>query len=49
LTILNRPPKDVERAKFAAFLQAQAGDKTDGQIEEAIWVLLNSAEFRFNH
>lgn len=49
LTILNRPPKDVEKAKFVAFLQQQAGAKSDGSIEEAIWVLLNSAEFRFNH
>ncbi|MCE9534313.1 MAG: DUF1549 and DUF1553 domain-containing protein, partial [Planctomycetes bacterium] len=47
LTILNRMPKDAERAKFAKFLTSDA--KSDSLVEDAIWVLLNSAEFRFNH
>jgi hypothetical protein len=49
LTVLNRPPKQSERAKFTAFLQQKGAAKPESQVEEAIWVLLNSAEFRFNH
>ena len=47
LTVLNRPPTTEQKVKFVKFLQSDA--KSDGLIEEAIWVLLNSAEFRFNH
>jgi hypothetical protein len=47
LTVLSRKPKDAERAKFVQFLEADK--KSEGLVEEAIWVLLNSAEFRFNH
>ena len=47
LTVLNRPPTAAQKTKFVKFLQSDA--KSDGLIEEAIWVLLNSAEFRFNH
>ncbi len=47
LSVLSRPPRDEERAKFIAYLTS--GPKTEALVEEAIWVLLNTAEFRFNH
>lgn len=47
LAVLTRLPSDAERQKFVAHLSAE---KAAGPaIEEAIWVLLNTAEFRFNH
>jgi len=47
LSVLTRLPKDQERTKFVAYLSA---DKTiNAAVEEALWVLLNTAEFRFNH
>jgi hypothetical protein len=46
LSILTRYPKPAERAKFVQYLQAEA--KPGTRIEEAIWVLLNTSEFRFN-
>ncbi|HLF95076.1 MAG TPA: DUF1549 and DUF1553 domain-containing protein [Planctomycetota bacterium] len=47
LTILNRPPASAERERFVKHLAS--APKPDPLVEEAIWVLLNSAEFRFNH
>lgn len=47
LAVLNRPPKPTEQKRFVAFLRSSG--KTDTLMEEAIWVLLNTAEFRFNH
>jgi hypothetical protein len=47
LTVLSRLPKESERKKFVEYLSSNP--KPDGQVEEAIWVLLNTAEFRFNH
>jgi hypothetical protein len=44
---LTRYPKDSERAKFAAYLQSEP--KSENLVEEAIWVLMNMSEFRFNH
>jgi Protein of unknown function (DUF1549)/Protein of unknown function (DUF1553) len=48
LAVLTRFPRDQERAKFVEYLSA---DKTalGPAVEEAVWVLLNTAEFRFNH
>lgn len=47
LAVLSRRPSAVEQEKFVAYLSAE---KTPGAaVEEAIWVLLNTAEFRFNH
>lgn len=47
LAVLTRLPTDAERQKFKDYLTA---DKNAGPaVEEAIWVLLNTAEFRFNH
>jgi hypothetical protein len=47
LSVLSRPPRPEERAKFVAYLTS--GPKTEALVEEAVWVLLNCAEFRFNH
>lgn len=47
LSVLSRPPGAEERKKFVAHLTS--GGKPETLVEEAIWVLLNTAEFRFNH
>lgn len=47
LSILTRPPSPAEREKFIAYLQSDP--KKESLIEEALWVLVNLAEFRFNH
>jgi hypothetical protein len=46
LSVLCRPAKAEERARFVAFLTSDP--KAEGLVEEAIWVLLNCSEFRFN-
>jgi hypothetical protein len=47
LGILSRRPTDAERTKFVDYLSAE---KTPAPaVEEVIWVLLNTSEFRFNH
>jgi hypothetical protein len=48
LSVLARPPKPEERERFAEFLTSGAKNK-ELPFEDAIWVLLNGAEFRFNH
>lgn len=47
LSVLNRPPRPAEKERFVAYLTS----KPDAAplVEDAIWVLLNCAEFRFNH
>jgi hypothetical protein len=47
LTVLSRLPKPEEQKRFVAHLKSDP--KPDSLVEEAIWVLLNTAEFRFNH
>jgi hypothetical protein len=47
LSVLGRSPADGERKQFVAYLTS--GGKAEERVEEAIWVLLNTAEFRFNH
>jgi len=47
LTVLSRPPTAAEKAKFVAHLQSDP--KPDALVEEALWVLVNTSEFRFNH
>jgi hypothetical protein len=47
LTVLGRPPRAEERARFVAYLTADK--KAEPLVHEAIWVLLNTSEFRFNH
>ena len=47
LTVLTRLPKEIEREKFVAYLKSDP--KPENLVEEAIWVLMNMSEFRFNH
>ncbi|MBY0232793.1 MAG: DUF1549 and DUF1553 domain-containing protein [Gemmataceae bacterium] len=47
LSVLSRLPSEKERARFVAYLTSEP--KADALVEEAIWVLLASAEFRFQH
>lgn len=46
LSLLNRPATDVEREKIAAYV---SGSKPDERWREAIWAVISSSEFRFNH
>ncbi len=48
LTVLNRPPNAAERQRFVQHLTSDAR-ASEALIEEAVWALLNSSEFRFNH
>ncbi len=48
LAVLSRPPKPIELSKFLAFIGTDP-KKADARLEDAVWVLLNSSEFRFNH
>lgn len=47
LSVLNRPPKAKEIEAFVSYIKREP--KPDAAVEDAIWVLLNSSEFRFNH
>lgn len=47
LSVLNRPPKPKELETFVSYIKREP--KPDAAVEDAIWVLLNSSEFRFNH
>jgi hypothetical protein len=47
LSVLNRPPKPKELEAFVSYIKRES--KPDAAVEDAIWVLLNSSEFRFNH
>jgi hypothetical protein len=47
LTVLNRRPNPTEAAAVAKYLAGK--DKPEALVEDAIWVLLNTSEFRFNH
>ena len=47
LARLQRRPKETERAAVVKYITTAA--KPDAAVEDAIWVLLNSSEFRFNH
>jgi hypothetical protein len=47
LAVLNRPPKPKELEAFVSYIKREP--KPDAAVEDAIWVLINSGEFRFNH
>jgi Protein of unknown function (DUF1549)/Protein of unknown function (DUF1553) len=47
LSVLSRPPSAEERARFVQHLSGDA-KMLPGLVEEAIWVLVSCAEFRFN-
>lgn len=48
MTILSRPPTADESADVARILAVQAKDKP-AAVQELVWGLMTSAEFRFNH
>ena len=50
LSVLNRPPAGEEREQFAQYLGADGKDPKQAtqRIEDALWVLVSSSEFRFN-
>ena len=45
---LTRSPDDEERAAFAAYLGARSERRVEA-IQQLVWVLVTSPEFRFNH
>jgi hypothetical protein len=47
LAVLSRLPTESERKLLTNHLGGK--DKPDALVEDAIWALLNAAEFRFNH
>jgi len=48
LSVLTRLPTAKEKDRFVAYLKS-GGMKPEAVMEEAVWVLLNCSEFRFNH
>ena len=48
MTILSRPPDPDESAEVVRMLTARAKEKP-AVVQELVWGLLNSVEFRFNH
>jgi len=48
LMTLSRPPTEKERAVLAALFQEPGADRRRA-IEDALWALLNTKEFMFNH
>jgi hypothetical protein len=48
VTILSRPPTEDESAEVARLLSVPASDRP-AVIQELVWGLLTSVEFRFNH
>ncbi len=47
MSVLSRRPSPKEREAFVSYIQRET--KPDAAVEDAIWVLINSSEFRFNH
>ena len=47
-TILARTPSDQERESISEYLEARR-DRSEQACQQLVWVLLTSAEFRFNH
>ena len=48
LSVLTRLPTSEERAELATYLDEHSGNCRQA-LQEAVWALLTSAEFRFNH
>jgi hypothetical protein len=48
VAILARSPSQSEREAVANYLDARQ-DRSDAAVQQLIWALLTSAEFRFNH
>ena len=47
-SILSRPPDDEERKILSAYLTTRKDRSLEG-IQQMVWALLTSTEFRFNH
>lgn len=48
LAVLSRRPSELERKRFVEHCTSVKGNKVDGLVDEALWTLVNTAEFRFN-
>jgi hypothetical protein len=48
LSVLSRSPKPAERERMARYIGTDAKMHAT-MIEEVVWVLFSSSEFRFNH
>ncbi len=48
LSVLTRRPSDEESAEIDRYLAARSNDRS-AAVQEAVWALLTSSEFRFNH
>jgi hypothetical protein len=48
LSILTRRPSDEESAEIDRYLGARSKDRS-AAVQESVWALLTSSEFRFNH
>ncbi|MEX0717053.1 MAG: DUF1549 and DUF1553 domain-containing protein [Planctomycetaceae bacterium] len=50
LTVLNRRPTETETQRFAEYVAAAEDDKARERVwHDAVWAVMNSSEFRFNH
>jgi hypothetical protein len=49
LGVLTRPPSDDERRDVAEYLNNRPAAERTAAMQELVWALLASAEFRFNH
>ncbi len=47
LTVLSRRPSDEEKEHFVTYLNEK--ERPHDRVKEAIWALMTSSEFRFNH
>ena len=47
LSMLTRLPTEAERKRFVSYLSGEG--RTQDLAQDAVWVLLNCSEFRFNH
>jgi hypothetical protein len=47
-SVLSRPPTDDERQAVAGYLEQRHERKPEG-VQQVVWALLASPEFRFNH
>jgi hypothetical protein len=46
--VLSRPPTEDERAAVASYLEQRRDRPVEG-VQQVVWALLASPEFRFNH
>jgi hypothetical protein len=48
LSVLTRQPTENEIADTTAYLAGRTGDRA-AAVQELVWALVSSLEFRFNH